>query len=358
MIRKHGSVTLMDVAREAGVSLKTASRALNDSPELRPDTAAHVRATMARLGYQPNELARGLKSRRSAAIAMIAPNLADPFTATAIRAVQDVARSRGYVVILASSGGDVELERSELQIMARRQIDGIILIAASSGKSSLQPSLVHHVPIVIFDEPVRGAEVDTITVTNRRAAREATRHLLEHGYRGILAVGARPYLYTCAERVAGYRSAIREAGAELCELLVEHESELTPAVLSAILAGPRTIDAIFSLNWVCTIGVLRGLRHAGKRIPQDVALISFDDFDLAEIFPPGITVVRQPTEELGRTAATSLFERMEERRPHPPRKIVLPTQFIIRGSCGCHPQQSECQPCLQRQARLEPRQKR
>ena len=176
VIKKSGSVTLNDVAREAGVSLKTASRTLNDSPELRPATAARVRETMERLGYQPNELARGLKSKRSAAIAMIAPNLADPFTATAIQAVQDLARARGYVVILASSGGDPSLEQSELQAMARRQIDGIILIAASSTKSNLKSPIANQIPIVVFDEPVRGADVDTITVTNRKAAREATEH--------------------------------------------------------------------------------------------------------------------------------------------------------------------------------------
>lgn len=335
MIKKRDSVTLMDVALEAGVSLKTASRALNDSPELRPDTAARVREAMVRLGYQPNELARGLKSKRSAAIAMIAPNLADPFTATAIQAVQDVARAHGYVVIMASSSGDVELEQSELQAMARRQIDGIILIAANAGKSSLESPLANEVPLVVFDEPVRGAQVDTITITNRKAAREAAQHLLDHGYRRILAVGARPSLFTCSERVAGYRAAMKSAGVETLELLVQHENDLTPALLSKFFSRSVHIDAIFTLNWVCSIRVLRALKALKKHVPKDAALISFDDFDLAEMISPGITVVRQPTNELGRQAAMSLFKRMEEKQSHPPRKIVLPTEFIIRGSCGC-----------------------
>jgi len=325
----------MDVAREAGVSIKTASRALNDSPELRPATAALVRQTMARLGYQPNELARGLKSKRSAAIAMIAPNLADPFTATALQAVQDVARAHSHVVILAGSGGDVGLEESELQAMIRRQIDGIILIAANAGASRLDPSLAGRVPIVVFDEPVRGADVDTITVTNRKAAREATDHLLGHGHRNILAVGARPALFTCAERVAGYRAAVKSAGFEPFELLVEHENELTVERLDRAFRGPRSVDAIFSLNWVCSIRVLRALSALKKRIPDDVALISFDDFDLAEMIPPGLTVVRQPTRELGHRAAKCLFERIEKTNTQSPRKITLPTEFILRGSCGC-----------------------
>lgn len=336
MIRRQESVTLMDVAREAGVSLKTASRALNDSPELRPATATRVREVMARLGYQPNELARGLKSKRSATIAMIAPNLADPFTATAIRAVQDVARSHGYVVILASSGGDIDLEESELRVMMRRQIDGVILVAASSRKNNLKTFIANQVPVVVFDEPVRGANVDTITVTNRKGAHEATAHLISHGYRRILAVGARPQLYTCAERVGGYRTAIKASRLKPFELLVEHENQLTPERLSNFLSGPNAVDAIFSLNWVCSIRVLRNLRTLKKSIQKDIAFLSFDDFDLAEMIPPGITVVRQPTSELGFRAAESLFEQINgKRRSAPPRKVVLPTEFIIRGSCGC-----------------------
>jgi LacI family transcriptional regulator, galactose operon repressor len=339
MIRKVSSITLMDVAREAGVSIKTASRVLNDSPELRPATAALVRETMLRLGYQPNELARGLKSKRSAAIAMIAPNLADPFTATAIQAVQEVARTHRHVVILAGSGGDVGLEDEELQAMVRRQIDGIILVAASWGKSTLTPALANRVPIVVLDEPIRGADVDTITVTNRKAAREATEHLLGHRYKRILAVGARPHLFTCAERVAGYRAAVKTAGLEPVELFVKHENDLTADALRNFFSGNRPVDAIFSLNWVCSIRVLRGLKAIKKHVPRDVAFISFDDFDLAEVIPPGLTVVRQPTRQLGYRAATTLFERIGNKCAEGPRRIILPTEFIIRGSCGCP---SEC----------------
>lgn len=179
--------------------------------------------------------------------------------------------------------------------------------------------------------------MDTIAATNRKSAREATDHLLAHGYRRILAVGARPHLYTCTERVSGYRSAIRSAGAETFELLVQHENDLTPEVLSTFLSGPNRVEAIFSLNWVCTMLVLRGLNVLKKRITKDLGLISFDDFELAEMIPPGLTVVRQPSRELGRQAATVLFERIADVKKHPARKIVLSTEFVIRGSCGCAP---------------------
>jgi len=335
VISKSGSATLVDVARTAGVSLKTASRVLNDSPELRPATAARVREAMAQLGYQPNELARGLKAKRSATIAMIVPNLADPFTATAVQAVQAVARERGYVVLLANSGGDEDTEKSELQVMTRRQIDGLILVAANSRRSNIKPLLAKNVPIVVFDEPIRGEKIDSITVTNGKGAQEATEHLLGHGYHRILAVGARPYLFTCAERLAGYRSAMKNAGVETTELLLKHENDFTPELLSTFISGPNRVQAIFTLNWVCTMLVLRALNVLNKRIAKDVALISFDDFELADMIPPGLTVVRQPSRELGYEAAKVLFERMADKQKRPPRKIILSTEFIIRGSCGC-----------------------
>ena len=335
MISKSGSATLVDVARLAGVSLKTASRVLNDSPELRPATALRVREAMARLGYQPNEMARGLKVRRSAAIGMIVPNLADPFTAITVQAVQEVARSHKFVVILANSCGDESIEASELNAMLRRQIDGVVLIAASGKKSNIQPILARNVPIVVLDEPIKGEKIDCVTVTNRKAAREATEHLLGHGYRRILAVGARPELFTCAERLNGYRTAMKSAGVERIELLLENERNFSPEALGEFFNGPNPVEAIFTLNWVCTMLVLRALKVLKKRLAKDVALISFDDFELADMIPPGLTVVSQPTRELGRQAAEILFERMTKKDEDRPRRVILNTEFIVRGSCGC-----------------------
>jgi LacI family transcriptional regulator len=219
--------------------------------------------------------------------------------------------------------------------MARRQIDGILLVAANSRKSNIKLFLDKNVPVVVFDEPIRGEKIDSITVTNAKGTREATEHLLGHGYRRILAIGARPNLFTCTERFAGYRSAMKEAGVETMELALQHESELTPEKLAAFLSGPKAVDAILTLNWVCTMLTLRALKVLNKTIAKDVALISFDDFELADMISPGLTVVRQPTRELGHQAAKILFARMEDKSGAKPRKLILSTEFIIRGSCGC-----------------------
>jgi LacI family transcriptional regulator len=326
--------TLVDVAREAGVSLKTASRVLNRSKNVSQEKAAKIRTVMERLGYRPNELARGLKAKRSAAIGMIVPNLSDPFFANAVHAVQEVARVNGYVVILASSGGEVGLERSEIEGLVGRQIDGLVVAPIDSRTDSFSDIIPAGVHAVTFDQLLRNADLDSVTVTNRKSAREATEHMLGHGLRRLVAIGARPYLYTCRERVAGYRAGMKGASLEPRVCIVEHESSLVAEWLAKEVFGAHNADAIFSLNWVCTMLILRGLRQLGKKAGRDIPMFSFDDFELADMLTPGLSVVQQPAEMLGREAANLLFERLRGNVGHR-RSVVLPTNLIVRQSCGC-----------------------
>lgn len=335
MIQKTGSPTLVDVALEAGVSLKTASRVLNRSPQVTPKKEAAVRAAMAKLSYRPNEMARGLKARRSSVIGLVVPNLADPFAASSLKAIQDVARAHGYAVILASSEGEEALEREEVGILLQRQVDGLILAPAVGRMKSLKSIIPDNFPVVTFDQPMSGSTWDCVTVTNRNAAREATEHLLGHRYSRILATGARPYLYTCSERIAGYRDAMSQAKLKEDTLLVDHESNLTTEVLEKALRGPKPPQAIFTLNWVTTMLTLRALRTLGKRLVADVALISFDDFELADMLSPSLTVVSQPSRDLGHHAAELLFKRMQGGDKQRRQLVTLTTQFHIRASCGC-----------------------
>jgi LacI family transcriptional regulator len=332
-IWKSQAPTLLDVARLADVSLKTASRVLNKE-RVSEEKVLRVRAAMERLGYRPNELARGLKAQRSAAIGMIVPNLSDPFTANAVNAVQEVARANGYVVILASSGGDVDVERSEIVSLVGRQIDGLIVAPADSGTDSFSDVIPNGVHAVTFDQQLRNSDHDSVTVTNRRSTRDATAHLIGHGLRRVVAIGARPHLYTCRERVAGYRDGMKTASLAPRVCLVEHESMLTAAWLGEQVFRLQKADAILTLNWVCTILTLRGLRELGKTAGRDVPMLSFDDFDLADMLTPSLSVVLQPAEMLGREAATLLFERLKGGSGGA-RKVVLPTTLILRESCGC-----------------------
>ena len=190
--------------------------------------------------------------------------------------------------------------------------------------------------MVSFDRPISNSNIDSITVANRSAVREATEHLLSHGYRRILAIGARPHLFTGSERVAGYVSTMQRAHLKSETYLVESENDLDPELIRGLLKTKAgKLDAILTLNGITTMVILKFLRQLGKRLGQDIALISFDDFELAELLTPSLTVVRQPAAELGRRAAELLFTRMESKKASPSQEIVLATTFHIRESCGC-----------------------
>ena len=336
MLNRANGAILADVAREAGVSLKTASRVLNNAP-VAEATAKRVRAAMILLDYKPNEMARGLKGKRSAAIGMVVPNLADPFNASAMHAVQEVAREKGHVVIITSSEGKEDLERQQLESLVSRQVDGLIIAPSDGRINTAACFLAANIPVVAFDRPLHGANIDSITVSNLDAVREATEHLISHGYRRILAIGSRSYLYTGAERVAGYVSTMERARLPRETLLVDNESEITPECLRPFfMERAEEIEAVLTLNGTTTMAVLRTLRTLGITVGIDIALICFDDFELAEVLTPRLTVVRQPAAELGRRSAELLFSRILGKKALPLQQIVLPTTFLIRESCGCN----------------------
>ncbi|GGA73098.1 LacI family transcriptional regulator [Edaphobacter acidisoli] len=327
--------TLEDVAREARVSLKTASRVLNGAINVRQEKADRVRAVMERIGYRPNELARSLMTRKSSVIGMIVANLANPFITSVIHEVQEVARSHGYVAIVTSSKGRPDIERMEIETLVRRRIDGLILAPAESRRDTITDALPNDLPLVTLDQLVRGASFDSVTITNRRSACDATQHLLGHGYRRIVAIGTRPHLYTSKERITGYRESMRRASFEPRVCCVDHEDLLTSEWFDKEVIRGQSADAVLSLNWVTTLHFLRGLDALGIRGGRNIPFIAFDDFDLGDVLSPRLTVVRQPSELLGRESAQLLFDRMNGKRRPKPDAVVLPAGLIIRESCGC-----------------------
>jgi LacI family transcriptional regulator len=333
--RSLSAVTLSDVAREAGVSLKTASRALNSEPYVNEKTAAKIREVMTRLDYHPNALARGLKARKSVAIGMIVPNLSDPFNSSAVRAVEEVARANGHIVILANSSGNIDVEKFEIQSLISRQIDGLIIAPADSRHDNLSGIIPPWMRVVTYDQPVYGADLDSVTVPNRQSAEAAAQHLLDHGYKRIVAIVARPSIYTSSERIVGYQDAMENAGLESRVCPVEFARLLTPEWLSEEVINRHHPDAIICMNWVCATLTLRSMRQIGIRLGIDIPFLSFDDFDLADIMTPSISVVRQPSATFGAEAARLLFERMKSDEQKEPCSIILPTELILRESCGC-----------------------
>jgi len=318
------------------VSIKTVSRVVNDEREVNPETAARVAEVLSRLGYRPNELARSLKGQRSRTIGLMIADISNPFYADCAKAVEEVARSHGYAVFLCASAEDVEVEREYVGLLARRRVDGLLLVPAADGHEHLREEQDAGLPIVALDRPAEGLSADTVIVKNRTGAREATQHLIRvHGHERIAFVGADEHQYTTRMRLDGYREALEEAGLE--EIARTRAPDIASAARATreLMGSPEPPTAVFAANNLVTVGVLQALEQSGLRVPDDVALVGFDDFELAAVLSPRLTLVRQPAAELGRRAASLLFDRLEGRLPPEPRRVVLETELVVRESCGC-----------------------
>jgi LacI family transcriptional regulator len=329
---------MRDVAREAGVSLKTVSRVVNGEAGVGPATAARVTAAIDALGYRRNEIARSLRpGQASATVGLVIGDAGNPFYSTIARAVEEVARRYRHLLITASSEDDPNREREVVQALTRHRVDGLLIVPAGRGGEQLylQPEFRLGTPLVFVDRPPVGVEADTILIDNVGGARRAVEHLLAHGHRRIGVVGDAPSFSTVQERLAGYRQALATAGIPFEESLVRlspHDTAEAESVASALLDGPDDVTAIFATNNRMSIGVLRALRTHRRRI----ALVGFDDFELADMLSTPVTVVRHDTAEMGRLAAERLFARLSG-DDSPPRRLVLPTVLVPRGSGEIRP---------------------
>ncbi|WP_213807221.1 LacI family DNA-binding transcriptional regulator [Granulicella sp. dw_53] len=327
------SVTLADVARAAGVAPMTVSRFLNQHPNISEKTARKVSAAIERLGYSPNVAARMLMGQPSNAIGLIVPNLGDPFFAEVAHNIQEIAREHGLLVWVAASNSNQETEFAILRQMRQHCVDGMLLIA-TPGKLKFEHG--NGTPIVLLDRPVENSGCDVVLVENRRGSMEAVTHLLSHGYKRILCISSDcEKIYTTQERIAGYEDAMRSHGLKFEAILQAETAESIRIYLEQALAGAAPPEAIFTTNNVTTSHVMEAIQELNLSIPDDMALIGFDDFELASLLRPSLTVVRQPAADLGRQAARLLFKRICSDETLTSISLLLPATLILRASCGC-----------------------
>jgi LacI family transcriptional regulator len=324
------------------VAIMTVSRVVNGGSYVSPATEKRVRTAIRRLGYTPNEAARMLKGQRARMIGLVVPDLADSFFATCANAVQEVAGSHGYMTLIVTSGRSVETESDEIAMMAARRIAGLLIVPSRSGADKRLRELEQaEIPLVALDRTLEGIDAGQVIVENAGGAEEAVRHLIGHGHRRVVCIGYDAKVYTIHQRILGYRRAMKEAGlkAEMWTNLTTAPG--TEALLRRLMSQPDRPTALFSLNNVTTIHALQAVRAMQLRLPSDLAMIGFDDFELAPLLDIPLTTVRQPALELGRSAARMLFDMIRQSGDgatgsKPDRRIVLPTQLILRASCGCN----------------------
>jgi LacI family transcriptional regulator len=331
---------MRDVAALAGVSLKTVSRVVNREAGVSEELVARVSRAAEQLDYRPNLTASNLRrsDQRTGTIGLLVEDVANEFFASIHRGVEEVARERGVAVIAASLDRDPALERDLVSAFASRRVDGLILAPTASEQGYLTNELRSGWPMVCIDRKPRGVDIDSVVSDNREAAAAGVAHLLAHGHHRVAFIGGESTLATEQARHSGYVDAMSKAGAAVRPEWVHHGAQDSDEAKDAALAMLDLDDrptAIFSGQNLITMGTVRALRE--RQLEHRVALVGFDDFVLADLLVPAITVVAQDARAIGHLAADLLFRRMENPSA-PPGTRVVPSRLIIRGSGEIRPE--------------------
>ncbi|MEU6551545.1 LacI family DNA-binding transcriptional regulator [Streptomyces sp. NPDC046915] len=322
--------TMKDVAARAGVGLKTVSRVVNGEPGVTPDTERRVQEAIDALGFRRNDSARVLRKGRTASIGLVLEDLADPFYGPLSRAVEEVARAHGALLINGSSAEDPDREQELALALCARRVDGLVIIPAGDDHRYLEPEIKAGVATVFVDRPAGRIDADVVLSDNFGGARSGVAHLIAHGHRRIGFIGDMPRIHTAAERLRGYRAAMEDAGIPVAESWMSlgvTDPQRVRRAAEKMLSGPSPVTAVLAGNNRVTVTVIRVLADHRRR----VALVGFDDFELADLLQPGVTVVAQDAAALGRNAAERLFRQLDGSLVAPER-IELPTRLITRGS--------------------------
>lgn len=328
--------TMRDVAALANVSFKTVARVVHGEPWVRADTAARVNDAIRQLDYRPNEIASSLRRGVSrGTIGLVIADVANPFFSAIARAVEDVARGRRLLLITASTDEDRERERAIIRSLVQQRVNGLLIVPVARDHRYLSKERRMGMPIVFMDRPAGMIRADTVLVDNVGGARSAVDHLISHGHRRIAILGDRLEVHTMGERRAGYLQALEAARISPDQDLIRFDCHSTADAeerTRQLLALPSPPTAVFGTNNRMTIGAALALAH----LPRPLALVGFDDFELATALDPPVTVVMVDTDALGSTAANLLMRRLDGWTGEVERQ-VLPTRLVVRGSGEIRP---------------------
>lgn len=330
------SVTIKEVAREAGVSVATASRALNDKGPVRPETQRRVREVADRLRYVPHGAARSLITNRTSTVGVLLPDLYGEFFSEVIRGIDQTARGHGYHLLVSSSHNDRAEVEAAFRAM-RGRVDGLVVMTPDLDAETIAANLPPSLPVVLLNTGVAGEGFDTITIDNFGGAYAMVRHLVELDHRRIAVIKGADRNLDASERLRGYRAAMRELGGEWTPEL-ELPGDFTEAsgyaaVQSLLNLRPRP-TAVFASNDSMAIGALSALGEAGVSVPGDMALAGFDDIPIARYVTPPLTSVHVPITGLGALSMEVLLDALQHKDERERRHQTLATKLVVRASCG------------------------
>src|SRR5688572_23988697 len=333
------STTMKRIAAELGVSVTTVSKVLNDQPDIGSETRARVLQHVARLGYRPNAVARSLSLKRTHTLGVVIPDLMHSFFVEIVAGIEAVTSAQGYGLLLCSSGENPGKERSELSMLRARQVDGIVLASAHvSGNTDILKELVAaSCALVMIDRDDHPRVACHRVVTDDAAVgRLATEHLAAHGRRRIAHIGGPPIVHA-RRREEGYRAALRAAGLPVDPALIIRAGFMEAdgyRAMQQLLALRPGVDAVFAANDPAAIGAMKAIWAAGRRVPDDVAVVGAGDVAHGDLLRVPLSTVAWSKEELGRRAAALLLDQIDAHPDGPFQRVVIPPTLVVRESSG------------------------
>ncbi|KIL37481.1 hypothetical protein SD71_02255 [Cohnella kolymensis] len=329
--------TLKEVAQLAGVSTATVSNAINDKKYVRSEVKEQVYSAMQALNYQPNTIAKSLRKQESRIVGLLISDVANPFFASVARGIEMELAANDYNVLLCNTDSSVEKEREYLEGLIGKRIDGLIVSSAGNTGDYFRSMEETGVPIVFLNRCPQFMNCDVILTNNTRGAYDATEHLIRHGYNRIAIITGPTSLSTGKDRLTGYRRALEDYGISEQDALVKEgrfDIESGYEKMKELLEQEYKPDAVFVSNNSMTLGGYKYLKEKEISIPDQLAVIVFDDPDWAELVDPPVTSVRQPTYELGVQAAKLMMASIKDRKTKHDIMYMDPA-LIVRQSCGC-----------------------
>jgi LacI family transcriptional regulator len=332
--------TIADVARLAQVSTATVSRVINGNTEVDPVLTDRVRIAIGELNYRPSRVARSLRTRRSSVLAVIISDIRNPFFTDMVRGIEDVAYAHNYSLVLCNAEDDPAKESDYLRLAVDEHMAGVVLAPASPTDTDLKTLRAAGVPVVTVDRRLVDDDIDRVLIDNVGGAATAVEHLWQSGFRRIGCVSGPVALSTGEDRLAGYRKGLAAHGVDYDEQLVafgDFHEESGIRAMRQLLALPEPPDAVFVANNLMTLGALDAIASTSLRVPEDIAIVGFDDMAWAPLLRPPLTTVGQPTYDVGAETARMLLSRLSG-YAGPAREVVLSPQLFVRASSTAAPQ--------------------
>ncbi|MFV9568200.1 LacI family DNA-binding transcriptional regulator [Thermoanaerobacter mathranii] len=324
---------IREVAKRAGVSVATVSRVLNGSDSVSEETKERVLKAIKELNYHPNLLGRNLRRAETRMILALMPNVSNPFYARVVKGIEDVAHKNGYNVMLCNTDSDINREKAYLELLKNRLADGVIFMAPVMSKEELT-LIGQNYPVIQCCEYIEGAGVSYVSIDNFSAAYKAVRHLIGLGHKRIGMISCENELVSTKQREAGYRKALEDSGLEFDEKLMKYgDYSFKSGVRAAkqLLAMEERPTAIFAISDIMAIGAIRAIKEEGLKVPEDIAVVGFDDISFASMYDPMLTTISQPKYDLGCVAMELLIKHISGKLEEPQR-IFLEHELIIRES--------------------------